>query len=40
MEYFVALCGEHEHIEEKVYRGWNKERMAEIQQTLRDALTA
>ena len=39
-EYFVGLCGEHEHIEEKVYRGWSKERMLEIQQTLGDALTA
>ena len=38
-EYFVGLCGEHESLEEKVYRGWDKERMAEIQQTLRDALT-
>jgi ssDNA-binding Zn-finger/Zn-ribbon topoisomerase 1 len=40
IEYFVGLCGEHEHIEEKVFRGWDKERMLEIQQTLRDALTA
>jgi DNA-directed RNA polymerase subunit M/transcription elongation factor TFIIS len=38
-EYFVGLCGEHEHLEEKVYRGWNRERMLEIQQTLRDAVT-
>ena len=38
-EYFVGLCGEHESLEEKVFRGWDKERMLEIQQTLRDALT-
>ncbi len=39
-EYFVGLCGEHESLEEKVFRGWDKERMGEIQQMLRDALTA
>jgi hypothetical protein len=39
-EYFVGLCGEHESLEEKVYRGWDRERMLEIQRTLRAALTA
>jgi ssDNA-binding Zn-finger/Zn-ribbon topoisomerase 1 len=39
-KYFVGLCGEYESLEEKVYRGWDRERMLEIQQTLRDALTA
>ncbi len=39
-EYFVGLCGEHESLEEKVFRGWDKEQMLQIQHTLRDALTA
>ena len=37
--YFVGLCGEHESLEEKIYRGWDREQMLEIQHTLRDALT-
>ena len=39
-KYFVGLCGEHESLEEKIYRGWNREQMLEIQRTLRDALKA
>jgi DNA-directed RNA polymerase subunit M/transcription elongation factor TFIIS len=39
-KYFVGLCGEHESLEEKIYRGWDREQMLEIQHTLRNALKA
>ena len=38
-EYYVALTNEHGHPEVKVYRGWSRERMQEIQEALRTAMT-
>ncbi len=38
-EYYVALTGVHGTVEAKVYRGWSQERMQEIQEALRTAMT-
>lgn len=38
-EYYVALTNEHGNPEVKVYRGWSEERMREVQDALKTAMT-